>query len=216
MGVTLIFDEVFTGFGRTGTMFAMQQAAVTPDILVLSKALTGGTLGLAATLARPGIYDAFRSDKAEDALMHGPTYMANPLACAAACASLDLFESRDCLADVARLSLLLEEALAPCRRARGVRDVRVLGAIGVVGAGAGDGCGGDDEAVCASGGVVAAVRAGGGGDAGVLHCPECGGKARQGSGSRSFLNAAAAGGAPVNKSLFASFSSEKEVPRRPD
>jgi adenosylmethionine-8-amino-7-oxononanoate aminotransferase len=88
----LIFDEVFTGFGRTGTMFAAEQAGIMPDIMTLSKALTGGTLGLAATLAAPKIFEAFRSDQPEHALMHGPTFMANPLACAAACASLDLFE----------------------------------------------------------------------------------------------------------------------------
>jgi adenosylmethionine-8-amino-7-oxononanoate aminotransferase len=80
--VLLIFDEIFTGFGRTGAMFASE--AVAPDIVTLSKALTGGTLPLAATIARRAVFDAFWSDAPSHALMHGPTYMANPLACAAA------------------------------------------------------------------------------------------------------------------------------------
>jgi len=89
--VLLIFDEIFTGFGRTGTMFASGGASVLPDIVTLSKALTAGTLPLAATLARKEVFDAFWSDEPAHALMHGPTYMANALACAAANASLDLF-----------------------------------------------------------------------------------------------------------------------------
>jgi adenosylmethionine-8-amino-7-oxononanoate aminotransferase len=90
--ILLIFDEIFTGFGRTGAMFAFHEAGVVPDILTLSKALTGGTLPLAATVARRKVFDAFWSDDPARALMHGPTFMANPLACAAANASLDLFE----------------------------------------------------------------------------------------------------------------------------
>src|SRR4029077_11383796 len=78
----LIFDEIFTGFGRTGTMFAFEQAGVAPDIITLSKALTGGTMALAATVATRRIFEAFWSDDPVHALMHGPTYMANPLACA--------------------------------------------------------------------------------------------------------------------------------------
>ena len=88
----LIFDEIFTGFGSTGAMFAFQDAGVVPDIVTLSKALTGGTLPLAATIASRKVFDAFWSDDPTKALMHGPTFMANPLACAAANASLDLFE----------------------------------------------------------------------------------------------------------------------------
>ncbi|MGZ9085913.1 MAG: adenosylmethionine--8-amino-7-oxononanoate transaminase, partial [Rhodoplanes sp.] len=88
----LIFDEIFTGFGRTGAMFACAAAGVTPDIITLSKALTGGTLPLAATIATRNVFDAFWSDDPLHALMHGPTYMGNALACAAANASLDLFE----------------------------------------------------------------------------------------------------------------------------
>jgi adenosylmethionine-8-amino-7-oxononanoate aminotransferase len=113
-------------------MFAAEQAGVMPDIMTLSKALTGGTLGLAATLAAPKIFEAFRSDRPEHALMHGPTFMANPLACAAACASLDLFEQNDRLAQIETIKHLLSIGLEPCRCVRGVRDVRVLGAIGVV------------------------------------------------------------------------------------
>ena len=131
-GLPLIFDEVFTGFGRTGTMFAAEQAGVAADIVTLSKALTGGTMGLAATLASKKLFEAFLSGRAEDALMHGPTYMANPLACAAANASLDLFEREDRLAQVAAIERHLRAGLEPCRGLAGVRDVRVLGAIGVV------------------------------------------------------------------------------------
>jgi adenosylmethionine-8-amino-7-oxononanoate aminotransferase len=129
--VLLIFDEIFTGFGRTGTLFACEQANVVPDIITLSKALTGGTLPLAATVARRGIFDAFWSDDPSHALMHGPTYMGNALACAAANASLDLFAQEPRLAQVARVSHGLH-ALEACREIPGVRDVRVLGALGVV------------------------------------------------------------------------------------
>ena len=130
--VLLIFDEIFTGFGRTGDLFACQGAGVTPDIITLSKALTGGTLPLSAAVARRRIFEAFWSDDAGAALMHGPTYMANPLACAAAGASLDLFEAGDWKTDVARIEAALRSGLEPCRRAPGVVDVRTLGAIGVV------------------------------------------------------------------------------------
>ena len=128
----LIFDEIFTGFGRTGKMLAFQQAEVAPDILTLSKALTGGTLPLAATLASRKVFDAFWSDDPSHALMHGPTFMANALACAAANASLDLFEREPRLHQVATLSARLEAGLAPCRELPGVKDVRVKGAVGVV------------------------------------------------------------------------------------
>jgi adenosylmethionine---8-amino-7-oxononanoate aminotransferase len=128
----LIFDEIFTGFGRTGTMFASEAAGVSPDIVTLSKALTAGTLPLAATLARKEVFEAFWSDDPAHALMHGPTYMANALACAAANASLDLFEREPRLAQVAAIEQALHDGLAPCRDMPGVRDVRVMGAIGVV------------------------------------------------------------------------------------
>jgi adenosylmethionine-8-amino-7-oxononanoate aminotransferase len=130
--VLLILDEVFTGFGRTGTMFACEAAGVVPDIITLSKALTGGTLPLAATIATRRVFDAFWSDDPQKALMHGPTFMANALACAAANASLDLFETGPRLEQVAEIAAALEEGLAPCRIMRGVKDVRVRGAIGVV------------------------------------------------------------------------------------
>ncbi|MEE3626893.1 adenosylmethionine--8-amino-7-oxononanoate transaminase [Nitrospirillum sp. BR 11752] len=131
-GLLLIFDEIFTGFGRTGTMVACEAAGVVPDIVTLSKALTGGTMALAATVASDRVFQAFWSDNAQAALMHGPTYMANPLACAAANASLDLFESEPRLAQVAAISQGLAAGLEPCRDLPGVTDVRTLGAIGVV------------------------------------------------------------------------------------
>ncbi len=131
-GILLILDEVFTGFGRTGTMFACEQAGIVPDIITLSKALTGGTMGLAATVARRHVFEAFWSDDPACALMHGPTFMANPLACAAAHASLDLFEREDRLGQVAAVARQLEAELAACRDLPRVRDVRVRGAIGVV------------------------------------------------------------------------------------
>jgi adenosylmethionine-8-amino-7-oxononanoate aminotransferase len=128
----LIFDEIFTGFARTGTMFACEAAGVTPDIVTLSKALTGGTLPLAATIARGRVFDAFWSDDPLHALMHGPTFTANALACAAANASLDLFEREPRLAQAAAIEAALRHGLEPCRRLAGVCEVRVLGAIGVV------------------------------------------------------------------------------------
>jgi adenosylmethionine-8-amino-7-oxononanoate aminotransferase len=128
----LIFDEVFTGFGRTGAMFVCEAAGVTPDIVALSKALTGGTLPLAATVATKKVFDAFWSDDPKKALMHGPSYMANALACAAANASLDLFEQEPRLQQVATISSALLQGLAPCRSMPGVKDVRVKGAIGVI------------------------------------------------------------------------------------
>jgi len=130
--VLLIADEIMTGFGRTGSMFACEEAKVTPDILCLSKALTGGTLPLAATVARRHVFEAFLSDDPAAALMHGPTYMANALACAAANASLDLFESEPRLRQIAEIEVQLREELAPCRELAGVADVRVKGAIGAV------------------------------------------------------------------------------------
>lgn len=131
-GLLLILDEIMTGFGRTGTMFACTQADVIPDIMTLSKALTGGTLALAATLASAQVYQAFLGEDEAMALMHGPTYMGNALACAAANASLDLLESEPRLTQVAQIEAHLREALAPCAKFRGVMDVRVKGAIGVV------------------------------------------------------------------------------------
>jgi adenosylmethionine---8-amino-7-oxononanoate aminotransferase len=130
--VLLIFDEIFTGFGRTGPLFVCDGSGVTPDIVTLSKALTGGTLPLSAAVANARVFDAFWSDDPRAALMHGPTYMANPLACAAANASLDLFERGSWASDVARIERGLRYGLEPCRDLPGVADVRVRGAIGVV------------------------------------------------------------------------------------
>lgn len=131
-GVLLILDEIFTGFARTGTMFACAAAEVTPDIICLGKALTGGALTLAATVARRHVFEAFLSDDAGRALMHGPTFMGNPLACAAANASLDLFEREPRLAQVKMIEARMIAGLAPCRGIPGVVDVRVRGAVGVV------------------------------------------------------------------------------------
>jgi adenosylmethionine-8-amino-7-oxononanoate aminotransferase len=131
-GLLMIADEIMTGFGRSGSLFACQQADVVPDIVCLSKALSGGTLPLAATVARQHVFAAFLGSEFERALMHGPTFMANALACAAANASLDLFESEPRLAQVAAIEAQLARELAPCRALPGVADVRVKGAIGVV------------------------------------------------------------------------------------
>ena len=128
----LILDEIATGFGRTGTMFACEQAGVTPDIVTLSKALTGGTMPLAATVATESVYRAFLSESPEHALMHGPTYCGNPLGCAAANASLDLFETEPRLVQVSAIEAQLRHELADCAGMPGVADVRVKGAIGVV------------------------------------------------------------------------------------
>ncbi len=127
----LILDEIFTGFGRTGTMFACEAAGIVPDIITLSKALTGGTMALSAAIARPHIFAAFLSDDPSHALMHGPTYMANPLACACANASLDLFESEPWQQRVSNIASQMRAELS-CDSLPGVRDVRVMGAIGVV------------------------------------------------------------------------------------
>lgn len=131
-GLLFIVDEIFTGFGRTGTMFAIDQAEIVPDIICLSKALTAGTCPLACAVARDHIYEAFLSDSFDDALQHGPTYMANPLACAAANASLDLFETEPRLEQVKHIHQKLRNALTPMQSIKGVKDVRILGAIGVV------------------------------------------------------------------------------------
>jgi adenosylmethionine-8-amino-7-oxononanoate aminotransferase len=130
--VLLIADEIFTGFGRLGTMFACAQADVTPDIVCVGKALTGGAVPLAATLASESVYAPFHSDSPDAALMHGPTYMGNALACAAANASLDLFAAEPRLDQVRAMEGWLRAGLEPARKLPGVRDVRAWGAIGVV------------------------------------------------------------------------------------
>ena len=128
----LIFDEIFTGFCRTGAMFALDADEVTPDIITLGKGLTGGTLPLAATIASKKIFEAFWSDDPQKALMHGPTYMGNALACAAANASLDLFEREPRVEQAGVIAARLSHGLGPCIGMPGVKDVRVKGAIGVV------------------------------------------------------------------------------------
>jgi adenosylmethionine-8-amino-7-oxononanoate aminotransferase len=128
----VIADEVFTGFHRTGPLFACAEAGVVPDILCLGKGLTGGALGMGATVAQPHVFDAFLGDDLATAFMHGPTFMANPLACAAANASLNLFESEPRETQVRAIETALRDGLAPARTRPGVVDVRVRGAIGVV------------------------------------------------------------------------------------
>lgn len=130
--ILFIVDEIFTGFGRTGTMFAIDQAEIVPDLICLSKALTGGAIALACTVARDHVFDAFWGDSFDQALQHGPTYMANALACSAANASLDLFEQEPRLQQVAHIHQKLNDGLAPLQEIDGVVDVRTLGAIGVV------------------------------------------------------------------------------------
>ncbi len=131
-GLLLIFDEIFVGLGRLGSMFACQRADVVPDIMTLSKTLTGGTIPLAATIATDRLFEGFLSDKLEHCLMHGPTFTGNALACSAANASLDLFEREPRLEQVKRLETHFVRALEPCREVPGVQDVRARGAIGVV------------------------------------------------------------------------------------
>jgi adenosylmethionine-8-amino-7-oxononanoate aminotransferase len=129
--IPLILDEIATGFGRTGEMFGSDHAGISADIMCLGKALTGGTMSLAATLVSKDIC-AVIGKTSPGALMHGPTFMANPLACAAARASLDLLETTPWRARVANIQSQLRTELEACRDLPGVADVRTLGAIGVV------------------------------------------------------------------------------------
>ena len=131
-GTLLLADEVFTGFGRTGRMFACEHADVAPDIICLSKGLTAGYMPLAATAATEPIYESFLSEDRDRTFFHGHSYTANPLACAVGLASLDIFRDEDVLGRIARLEAQLRAGLEPLRELPRVGDVRVLGGVGVV------------------------------------------------------------------------------------
>ena len=129
--ILLIFDEVATGFGRTGTMFAADKAMVCPDIMVLGKGLTAGYMGHSATLATSRVFSAFYSDSAADAFMHGPTFMGNPLACALGLESIRLFEQDDLISKIERIEQNMRTALIDFSAPQ-IKATRVLGATGVI------------------------------------------------------------------------------------
>jgi adenosylmethionine---8-amino-7-oxononanoate aminotransferase len=132
LDILLIADEIMTGFGRLGTMFACEQAGVIPDLMCVGKGLTGGMISLAATLAQEYIFSAFYSDDVSKALMHGPTFMANPLACAIANASLDLFTNEPRLKQVQHIESYLRAGLSELATHPKVHELRFKGALAVV------------------------------------------------------------------------------------
>ncbi len=131
LDLVLVLDEIATGFGRTGAMFAAEAAGVAPDVMCVGKSLTGGYLTLAAVLCTSRVAHGLSRSEA-GVLMHGPTYMGNPLACSVALANLDLLATGAWHDQVAGIEAGLDEGLAECARMPGVADVRTLGAVGVV------------------------------------------------------------------------------------
>jgi adenosylmethionine-8-amino-7-oxononanoate aminotransferase len=129
--VVLIFDEVATGFGRTGKLFATEHSKAIPDIMILGKALTAGYIGHAATITSSKIYSSFLSKKQEKAFMHGPTFMGNPLACAVALKSIEIFERDNYLQKIAKIQAIMEKDFAKIE-SKIIKEKRVLGAIGVI------------------------------------------------------------------------------------